>query len=64
MFVVMQALRGRGIRHAVSHNPIFLDKTCAGDEVLRVEVEALLAAHQRAGEFYPNPSRRACYEDR
>src|SRR5437773_4066323 len=29
----------------------FLDKACAGDEVLRGKVEALLASHQRAGNF-------------
>src|SRR6266404_413460 len=29
----------------------FLDETCAGDEVLRGKVEALLASHQRAGGF-------------
>src|SRR5256886_3407261 len=29
----------------------FLDETCAGDEVLRSKVEALLASHQRAGGF-------------
>src|SRR5467141_2495661 len=29
----------------------FLDETCAGDELLRSKVEALLASHQRAGGF-------------
>src|SRR6266480_3318683 len=29
----------------------FLDETCAGDEVLRGKVKALLASHQRAGGF-------------
>ncbi len=29
----------------------FLDTACEGDEVLRREVEALLASHQRAGSF-------------
>src|SRR6266568_3425715 len=33
----------------------FLDKTCAGDELLRGEVEALLASHQRAGSFIQTP---------
>src|SRR6266404_6851949 len=33
----------------------FLDKTCAGDEVLRGKVEALLASHQRAGSFIQAP---------
>src|SRR5436190_13120348 len=34
----------------------FLDKTCAGDEVLRGKVEALLASHQRAGSFIETPA--------
>jgi len=33
----------------------FLDKTCAGDEVLRRKVEALLASHQEAGSFIETP---------
>ncbi len=33
----------------------FLDQTCAGDEVLRGKVEALLASHQRAGSFIQTP---------
>src|SRR6266581_5186161 len=33
----------------------FLGKTCAGDEVLRGKVEALLASHQRAGSFIQTP---------
>lgn len=33
----------------------FLDKTCAGDEVLRDKVEALLASHQQAGSFIETP---------
>src|SRR6266496_4263329 len=33
----------------------FLDETCAGDEVLRGKVEALLASHQLAGNFIESP---------
>jgi len=33
----------------------FLDTTCAGDEVLRGKVEALLASHQQAGSFIQTP---------
>src|SRR2546422_11675661 len=33
----------------------FLDKSCAGDEVLRCKVEELLAAHQQAGSFIETP---------
>ena len=34
----------------------FLKKACAGDEILQKEVERLLAAHQRAGEFIQKPA--------
>ena len=33
----------------------FLDETCAGDEALRGNVEALLASHQQAGNFIETP---------
>src|SRR6266487_5537968 len=33
----------------------FLDAACAGDEVLRGKVEALLASHQLAGNFIETP---------
>ncbi len=33
----------------------FLDAACEGDELLRGEVEALLASHQRAGDFIEIP---------
>src|SRR6266487_4229368 len=33
----------------------FLDKTCGGDQLLRREVETLLAAHQRAESFIETP---------
>src|SRR5437868_5043938 len=34
----------------------FLDEACASDEVLRKEVEALLAAHENAESFIENPA--------
>jgi eukaryotic-like serine/threonine-protein kinase len=34
----------------------FLTKTCAGDDELRREVEALLAAHGQAGSFIEVPA--------
>src|SRR5216110_701322 len=44
---------------ALDQEPIqlnaFLDETCAGDEVLRGKVEALLASHQRADSFIKTP---------
>jgi hypothetical protein len=33
----------------------FLDETCAGDEGLRGNIEALLASHQQAGNFIESP---------
>ncbi len=32
----------------------FLDEACAGDEGLRKQIEALLAAHEKAGSFIEN----------
>ena len=34
----------------------FLDEACAGDESLRKQVEALLAAHEEAGSFIESPA--------
>jgi len=34
----------------------FLDRACAGDESLRKQVEALLAAHEEAGSFIEKPA--------
>ena len=34
----------------------FLDQACAGDESLRKQVEALLAAHEEAGSFIESPA--------
>jgi eukaryotic-like serine/threonine-protein kinase len=36
--------------------PAFLDTACAGDETLRRHVDALLAAHDDAGEFIATPA--------
>jgi serine/threonine protein kinase/Tol biopolymer transport system component len=34
----------------------FLDRTCAGDEVLRSEVESLIASHEQASDFIATPA--------
>src|ERR1043165_2334349 len=34
----------------------FLDEACTGDESMRGQVEALLAAHDEAGSFIENPA--------
>jgi eukaryotic-like serine/threonine-protein kinase len=39
-----------------SRRATFLVEACAGDEALRQEVEALLAAHERAGSFLASPA--------
>ncbi|MEK6280267.1 MAG: hypothetical protein AABN95_07905 [Acidobacteriota bacterium] len=36
--------------------PAFLDQSCAGDEELRKQVEALLAANEMAGSFIEKPA--------
>ena len=39
-----------------SHRASVLEDSCAGDESLRVEVEALLAQYENAGEFIERPA--------
>ena len=43
------------LRLPVEARAAFLERACAGDENLRKEVEALLAAHERVGNFLENP---------
>ena len=57
----MNLLRLREIFHRVSSEPAeerarLLDESCAGDAALRAEVEALLAASERAGAFLADPT--------
>src|SRR4030095_7582102 len=42
----------------------FLDEACAGDEELRREVEALLVAHEQAGNLLSSPALEAGPERR
>ena len=39
-----------------AHRKAFLEQACAGDEELRKKVEALLAAHEKAGSFVERPA--------
>ena len=39
----------------VQERSAFLERTCAGDENLRLKVEALLRAHDRIGSFLEEP---------
>jgi len=43
------------LRLPVEERAAFLDQACAGDEKLRREVEALLHAHGRVGNFLEKP---------
>ena len=52
--------RARQVLHeALEHEPgrraALVEEACAGDDVLRGEVEALLAAHEQAGSFLQTP---------
>src|SRR4051812_48694885 len=40
---------------SASERPAWLDEACADDQALRREVESLLAAHERAGDFLETP---------
>jgi non-specific serine/threonine protein kinase/serine/threonine-protein kinase len=42
-----------------SERPAWLTETCAGDELLRREVESLLSAHASAGDFLETPALEA-----
>ena len=43
------------IKHPVAERGAFLDRACAGDAELRREVEALLHAYERLGDFMETP---------
>ena len=41
---------------APAERSAFLDQVCGGDEALRREVESLLAARDRAGDYFAVPA--------
>ena len=41
---------------ATAERTAFLDEACGGDEALRREVESLLAARDRAGDYFATPA--------
>jgi hypothetical protein len=49
------AIFTEALRLPVEQRPAFLGRACAGDENLRREVEALLSAHERVGNFLEKP---------
>ena len=44
------------LRREPAERPAFLEEACAGDKSLRLQVEALLAAHEEAGSFIEKPA--------
>src|SRR4026207_757383 len=52
----IKALLESAIEREPPERDAFLDEACAGDPVLRREVEALLDSHARAGDFIESPA--------
>jgi serine/threonine protein kinase len=52
----IEDLFGRALELPPGERAAFLDGACEGDVSLRREVEALLASHQRAGDFIQSPA--------
>src|SRR3984893_13474810 len=52
----LDALFLSALEHEPGERAAFLDEACAGDESLRKQVEALLAAHEKAGSFIESPA--------
>ncbi|MBC7929532.1 MAG: hypothetical protein H7Z38_03095, partial [Rubrivivax sp.] len=46
------------IERAPAERRAFLDEACAGDAQMRTEVETLVAAHEREGEFLDGAAAR------
>jgi serine/threonine protein kinase len=46
----------RALELSTPHRDDFLNNACAGDEVLRKEVESLLASHDQANDLYERPA--------
>src|SRR2546421_152781 len=44
------------LQHVAGERAAFLDEACGGDESLRKQVEALLAAHEAAASFIESPA--------
>jgi hypothetical protein len=45
---------------AIQYSPVerssFLSQACSGDDILRSEVESLIASHEKSGEFIDDPA--------
>ena len=53
------ALFNGALQLAVEQRARYLDEACAGDEVLRLKIEALLRVHDEVGTFLENPTQEA-----
>ncbi|HEX3185806.1 MAG TPA: hypothetical protein VHQ94_13480, partial [Pyrinomonadaceae bacterium] len=53
---LIKALLESAIERDSPAREAFLDEACAGDDVLRSEVEALIDSHSRAGDFIESPA--------
>ena len=52
----IQALLQSALERESEERASFLNEACAGDELLRRQVEALLMSHQQAGSFLESPA--------
>ena len=52
----VKGITSDALERAETERASFLTEACAGDETLRREVESLLSAHERAGDFLETPS--------
>src|SRR5438876_7829740 len=44
------------LEHESNHRTLFLDEACAGDLLLRREVESLITSHEQTGSFIESPA--------
>ena len=58
---IKELFRG-ALERAPGERPAFLDAACVGDAEARAEVESLVAAHEREGEFIDAPAARLAAE--
>src|SRR5438552_14279730 len=52
----IQALLQSALEREPNERGSFLDEACAGDELLRRQVESLMISHQQAGSFLESPA--------
>jgi hypothetical protein len=52
---LIKELFGKALELEADHRASFLDEACHGDASLRSEIEALIASHEKAGDFLEKP---------